>query len=81
MAVFDLTLDKLILKEALEGLPSPSRKRGCVKHFHSQLRVIEPRACVVVGWPTATQRRRLRNGHDEAALTVDIVRLATQDGR
>jgi len=41
----------------------------------------ERRACTVVGQPRATQRRHLKTSDDEAALTADIVRLATQYGR
>jgi putative transposase len=47
----------------------------------SQLQVSERRACLVVGQPRATQRRRLKVRDDEAALTADIVKLATQYGR
>ena len=36
---------------------------------------------VIVGQPRATQRRHLKTPDDEAALTADIVRLATQYGR
>ena len=78
----ELTLDKLILKEALEGkYSSPSRKRACVARVRSHLDVSERRACTVVGQPRATQRRHLKTPDDEAALTADIMRLATQYGR
>ena len=43
--------------------------------------VSERRACAVVGQPRATQRRHLKTPDDEAALTADIVRLATRYGR
>ena len=43
--------------------------------------VSERRACTVVGQSRATQRRHLKTPDDEAALTADIVRLATQYGR
>ena len=37
-AISDLTLDKLILKEALEGkLLSPARRRQCVDHLQAEL--------------------------------------------
>ncbi|MGH7261829.1 MAG: IS3 family transposase [Nitrospiraceae bacterium] len=81
-AVSELTLDKLILKEALGGkILSPSRKRACVTHVRSRLVVSERCACAVIGQPRATQRRHLKTPDDEAALTADIVRLATRYGR
>ncbi|MGH7486086.1 MAG: IS3 family transposase [bacterium] len=81
-AVSELTLDKLILKEAPRGkILSPSRKRACVAHVRSRLPVSERRACTVVGQPRATQRRRLKTSDDEAALTAAIVQLATRYGR
>ena len=49
--------------------------------MRSQLDVSERRACSVVGQPRATQRRHLKTPDDEAALTADIVRLATRYGR
>jgi len=60
---------------------SPSRKRACVDHVRSQLVVSERRACSVVGQSRATQRRQPKIRDDEAALTADIVRLASQYGR
>ena len=45
-AVSDLTLDKLILKEALGGkLLSPARRRQCVDHLQTELGISERRAC------------------------------------
>ena len=49
--------------------------------MRSQLVVSERRACSVVGQSRATQRRQPKIRDDEAALTADIVRLATQYGR
>ena len=49
--------------------------------MRSHLDVSERRACSVVGQPRATQRRHLKTPDDEAALTADIVRLATRYGR
>jgi len=81
-AISELTLDKLILKEALEekyqGLPAGERAlgtyaRGC------QSRNDVPVLLSVK--PRATQRRRPRDRDDEAALTSAIERLATQYGR
>jgi putative transposase len=52
-----------------------------VEHLRSRLPVSERRACAVVGQPRATQRRRAKIRDDEATLTADIVRLASQYGR
>src|SRR3954466_866507 len=60
---------------------SPSRKRACVARVRSRLPVSERRACTVVGQSRATQRRHLKTPNDEAALTADIVWLATRYGR
>ena len=49
--------------------------------MRSRLQTSERRACAVVGQPRATQRRHLKTPDDEAALTADIVRLATRYGR
>ena len=46
-----------------------------------RLDVSERRACTVVEQSRATQRRHLKTPDDEAALTADIVRLATRYGR
>ena len=51
------------------------------KPFRLASAVSERRACSVVGQPRATQRRHLKTSDDEAALTADIVRLATRYGR
>lgn len=55
--------------------------RACVDHVRPRLQTSERRACAVVGQPRATQRRHLKTPDDEAALTADIVRLATRYGR
>ncbi|MFZ2099507.1 MAG: IS3 family transposase [Oricola sp.] len=81
-AISELTLDKLILKEALGGkILSPSRRRDCVRHVRSRIDVSERRACAVIGQPRATQRRRPIIRDDEEALTTAIIRLATTYGR
>ena len=49
--------------------------------MRSRLETSERRACAVVGQPRATQRRHRKTPDDEAALTADIVRLATRYGR
>ncbi|MCL8385584.1 IS3 family transposase [Xanthobacter aminoxidans] len=81
-AVSDLTLEKLILKEAAGGkLPSPARRRRCVEHVVSKLGVSERLACRVLGQHRSTQRKMPVGRADEAALTADIVELATRYGR
>ena len=45
-AISDLTLDKLILREALEGTLSSSR-RQCVDNLQTKLGISERRACTV----------------------------------
>tara|TARA_B100001971_G_scaffold206131_1_gene224498 strand:- start:494 stop:892 length:399 start_codon:yes stop_codon:yes gene_type:complete len=47
-AISDLTLDKLILREALEGTLSPSRWQ-CVDNLQAKLGISERRVCTVVG--------------------------------
>ncbi|WP_152568667.1 IS3 family transposase [Microvirga sp. BSC39] len=81
-AVSDLTLEKLILKEAAFGkLLSPARRRACVDHVIAQYGVSERLACRVLGQHRSTQRKIPRQPEDEAALTADIIALATQYGR
>ena len=58
---------------------SPASDRA--DRLRSDLDVSERRACSVVGQPSATQTRHLKTPDDEAALTADIVRLATRYGR
>ncbi|MDT8315431.1 IS3 family transposase [Roseomonas mucosa] len=81
-AVSDLTLEKVILKEAASGkLVSPARRRACVEHVVRELGVSERRACAVLGQHRSTQRKAPRGADDEAALTADIVELAKRYGR
>ncbi|PWS34300.1 IS3 family transposase [Falsiroseomonas bella] len=81
-AVSDLTLEKVILKEAASGkLVSPARRRACVEHVVRELGVSERRACAVLGHHRSTQRKAARAPDDEAALTADIVELAKRYGR
>ncbi|MDP7453508.1 MAG: IS3 family transposase [Arenicellales bacterium] len=81
-AVADLTLDKLILKEAAGGkLLSPTRRRKCVDHVRQVLDVPERRACRVLEQPRATQRLRPKIPDDHELLTKDITDLATRFGR
>ena len=81
-AAADLTLDKLILKEAASGkLPSPARRRACAEHVRHKLRVPERRVCRALGQHRSTQRRTPRGRDDEERLTADIVELARRHGR
>ncbi|MGR3269842.1 IS3 family transposase [Thalassococcus profundi] len=81
-AVSDLTLEKLILREAAFGkLLSPARRRACVDHVRQKFRVSERFACRVLGQHRSTQRKVPRGRPDEEALTADIIALASQYGR
>ncbi|MCV2883069.1 IS3 family transposase [Actibacterium sp. XHP0104] len=81
-AVSDLTLDKLILKEAAPGkLLSPARRRACIDHVRSQFKVSERRACRVLGQHRSTQRHAPRGRADEDRLVADMIELARQYGR
>ncbi|MFC5483393.1 IS3 family transposase [Microvirga aerilata] len=81
-AVSDLTLDKMILKEAAKGkLLSPARRRACVDHVGAELDLSERRVCRVPGQHRSTQRKISAFPDDEAALTADIIALALQYGR
>ncbi|WP_133487742.1 MULTISPECIES: IS3 family transposase [Aliiroseovarius] len=81
-AVSDLTLDKLILKEAAPGkLLSPARRRACIDHVRSQFKISERRACRVLGQHRSTQRHVPRGRPDEDRLVADMIELARQFGR
>ncbi|MGP2490699.1 IS3 family transposase [Mesorhizobium sp. PUT5] len=81
-AVSDLTLEKLILKEAGSGkLLSPARRRRCVDHVVAKLSVSERFACKVLGQHRSTHRKKPHGRPDEEALIADIVRLASRYGR
>ncbi|MAM94988.1 IS3 family transposase [Parvibaculum sp.] len=81
-AVSDLTLEKLILKEAAFGkLLSPARRRRCVDHVVAKFSVSERFACKVLGQHRSTQRKKPHCRADEDALTADIIRLASRYGR
>ena len=71
-AVSDLTLDKLILKEAASGNVCAPRVGGpalimCVAQF----KVSERRVCRVLGQHRFTQRRLPRGRADEERLVAD----------
>ena len=52
-----------------------------MEHVVAELGVPERRACRVLGQHGPTQRKSPSRPDDEAALTADIVALATQYGR
>ncbi|MEI8179346.1 IS3 family transposase [Aestuariivirga sp.] len=81
-AVSDLTLDKLILKEAAPGkLLSPARRRACIAHVRQALSISERRACAALGQHRSTQRKVPRGREDEEQLTKDLVVLIEAHGR
>ncbi|MBR0671715.1 IS3 family transposase [Neoroseomonas soli] len=81
-AVSDLTLEKVILKEAAFGkMVSPARRRTCVEHVVREIGISERRACAVPGQHRSTQRKVPRGAEDEARLTADIIELAKRYGR
>ncbi|WP_144404713.1 IS3 family transposase [Belnapia sp. F-4-1] len=81
-AVSDLTLEKVILKEAANGkMVSPARRRTCVEHVVRELGVSERQACRVLGQHRSTQRKAPRGAGDEIRLTADIIELAKRYGR
>ncbi|WP_279484015.1 IS3 family transposase [Aureimonas sp. SK2] len=81
-AVSDLTLEKLILKEAAFGkLVSPARRRRCIEHVMKMHGVKERLACRVLGQHRSTQRKAPKGRADDAGLTADIIELATRYGR
>jgi len=60
---------------------SPARRRQCIDHAVMKFGVSERLACRVLGQHRSTQRKEPRGRVDDAALTSDIVELATQYGR
>ena len=60
---------------------SPARRRACVEHVIAPYGVSERLACRGLGQHRSTQRQVPTEPEDEAALTADIIALATQDGR
>src|ERR671916_396384 len=65
----------------LGKLLSPARRRACIEHVRSTLRLSERRVCRVLGQHRSTQRRIPQGRDDEARLTADIIDLARQYGR
>ena len=60
---------------------SPARRRRCIDHTVRKFGVSERLACRVLGQHRSTQRKAPKGRADDAALTADIIELATQYGR
>ncbi len=60
---------------------SPGRRRCCIDHVMRKFDVSERLACRVLGQHRSTQRKAPKGRVDDAALTADIVALATEYGR
>ena len=60
---------------------SPARRRQCIDHAVMKFGVSERLACRVLGQHRSTQRKVPRGRLDDAALTADIIELATRYGR
>lgn len=60
---------------------SPARRRQCIDHVVTKFGVSERLACRVLGQHRSTQRKVPAGRVDDAALTADIVELATRYGR
>ena len=80
-AVSDLTLEKLILREAASGNVWSARRRRCVDPVMQKYRVSERLACRVLRQHRSTQRKLPRGRADEARLVADMIELARQYGR
>ena len=62
-------------------LLSPARRRRCIDHAMTKFGVSERLACRVLGQHRSTQRKAPKGRADNAALTADIIALATEYGR
>ena len=60
---------------------SPSRRRQCIEHVMKKYGVKERLACRVLGQHRSTQRKAPKGRADDAALTADVIELATRYGR
>ena len=60
---------------------SPARRRRCIDHTVRMFGVSERLACRVLGQHRSTQRKAPKGRADDAALTADIIELATRYGR
>jgi hypothetical protein len=70
-----------LLRAVICAEGSPARRRACVEHVIAEHGVSERFACRVLGQHRSTQRKAPTTPGDEAALTADIIALATQYGR
>jgi putative transposase len=57
------------------------RRRACIDHVRSELKLSERRVCRALGQHRSTQRRVPTGLDDEERLTADLVELARQFGR
>jgi len=64
-----------------EARDSSNRRRRCIEHVMKKHGVKERLACRVLGQHRSTQRKAPKGRANDAALTADIVELATQYGR
>ena len=62
-------------------LLSPARRRACIDHVRSELKLSERRVCRVLGQHRSTQRRRPKGPDDEQALIDDMTVLVRRYGR
>lgn len=62
-------------------LVSPARRRRCIDHTVRKFGVPERLACRILGQHRSTQRKAPKGRADDAALTADIIELATRYGR
>ncbi|MDQ7761970.1 IS3 family transposase, partial [Xanthomonas sontii] len=60
---------------------SPARRRACIEHVRTVLKVSERRACKALGQHRSTQRKAPRGKDDEAALVAELIELARSYGR
>ncbi len=60
---------------------SPARRRRCIDHTVRMFGVSERLACRVLGQHRSTQRKAPKGRADDAALTANIIELATRYGR
>jgi len=65
-----------------EARDSSNRRRRCIDHTVRKFGVSERLACRILGQHRSTQRKVPQGRADDAAaLTADIIELATQYGR
>jgi len=62
-------------------MTSPAKRRETIQQVQASLKVSERRVCRAIGQPRSTQRYQRVAQDDEAKLTEEIVRLASEYGR